>query len=304
MAEAVQITKREKVELQKRKLNRANWFDVLNVIIMLFVLLVTLYPFIYIISVSLSQDSMVGEISLIPKGLNFSAYKLAMSQETFWIGYRNTIVYTVLGTIIALFLTILCAYPLSKKSLPGGKVLMTLFSFTMFFNGGLIPTYLTIKQLHMLNTIWVMVLPGAISVWNMILMRTFFKGIPVSLEEAAAIDGMNDIGILFRIVLPLSKSIIATIGLFTVVGIWNDWFGALIYLNDTDRYPVTMMLRNLLNGASLANKDRVTSAQDVVSIGENLKSATILLISLPIICVYPFVQKYFVKGVMIGSIKG
>jgi putative aldouronate transport system permease protein len=290
-----------------RKFDRANWFDYINNAIMGIVIFATVYPFLYVISVSFSSGAMVGEISIFPKGFTTITYTRLLALKSFWISYGNTIRYTVMGWAIGISLTTLCAYPLSKKSLPGGRLMISLISFTMFFGGGLIPEYLVNRQYHLINTAWAIVLPGAISVWNMIMMRTFFKTLPAELEEAAAIDGMSDFGILVKIILPLSKSILATLSLFMVVGQWNNWFGPLIYLNDIDKYPVTMILRNILRGAEIADPNMAGNQEvkDIVSApGDSMKSAIIVLTALPIMCVYPFVQKYFVKGMLIGSVKG
>jgi len=200
--------------------------------------------------------------------------------------------------------TILAAYPLSKKWLRGNSILMNLFLFTMFFNGGLIPNFLFIRSLGLMSTIWAIVLPLAINPFYMIIMRAFFQSLPESLEEAAEIDGLNPLRILTTIVLPLSKPILATVGLFYAVFFWNDWFRPLIFLNDSRMQPVTLYLRNMVMGQQLAAQQGQVSDAGSELVSETLKSASILLVSVPIICLYPFVQRYFVKGILIGSVKG
>lgn len=281
-------------------------FQLANTIFMIFVILATVLPFLYILAMSLSSNSAIlsGKVYFLPKDFSTSAYTQIVQQQNFWIGYKNTIVYTVSGTILALVLTVMCAYPLSKRDLAGRKFLLEFMVFTMYFGGGLIPSYLLIKNLHWINTIWALIVPGAISTYNMLVMKTFFEGLPKSLEEAAAIDGMNQLGILLKIILPLSKSILATMTLFYAVGYWNDWFTALIYMNSDKYYPVTLFLRNIIMGAQMAAQSgQALNANSAATLPQGLQSATIMLVTIPILCIYPFVQKYFVQGVMIGSIK-
>ena len=282
-------------------------FKVLDVFLLLLIAFVTLFPFIYLFSISLSSSKAVlaGNVYFYPKDFNFQAYKGIMEQSNFWLGYKNTVIYTVFGTLISLFMTIICSYPLSKKNLVGSSVFLKLIVFTMFFSGGLIPTYLLIQKIGLVNTRFAILLPGAINAYNVLIMKTFFQGIPESLEEAAKIDGLNQIGVLIKIVLPLSKPIIATITLFISVGFWNDWFSSLIFLNSDKLYPVTLFLRNIIMGTTMAAKSGQTmDASAGQSLPQTLQAAATMLVVLPILCVYPFVQKYFVQGVMIGSVKG
>lgn len=282
-------------------------FEIFNYIILGFVVLVTLYPFLYMLATSLSsaKEVLAGNVTFYPIEFSLKAYEHIMSQDTFWLGYKNTIIYTVFGTIISLILSIMCAYPLSKKNLVGSGLFLKLIVFTMFFSGGLIPFYLLIVKLKMVNTIWAIVVPNAISAYNVLVMKTFFQGIPSSLEDAAEIDGLNQIGVLTRIIIPLSKPILATMTLFIAVFLWNDWFMALILLNDNKLYPVTLFLRNIVMGSIMAAKSGETiNATAAQSLPQTLQAATIMLVTVPILLVYPFIQKYFVKGVMIGSIKG
>lgn len=280
-------------------------FKVVNTCILLLVVLVTLYPFIVVIAQSLSSEAHIiaGEVNLLPKGFNVDTYKAVMSDKMFWINYKNTVVYTVVGTLISMVLTTLLAYGLSKKHLAGRGALLFFAAFTMFFQGGLIPNYVLVSRLGLTNTMWAIVLPGALSIFNMLIMKTFFENLPVELEEAAAIDGLNQFGIFFKIALPLSKAIIATMILFYAVGHWNSWFSAFLYLDNRELFPVTIYLRNMISAATGAMGVGGTTADDMTKISANIKSVTIILTLLPIMTIYPFVQKYFVKGVMLGSIK-
>ncbi|MFP4443633.1 MAG: carbohydrate ABC transporter permease [Spirochaetia bacterium] len=279
-------------------------FRFFNTALMIFVILVTLYPIWYITVTSLSSENAVvsGKVSLVPISPTLKAYELAFTYPTFWIGYRNTIVYTLTGTLIGICLNIMCAYPLSRKRLWKRSLLTKFFVFTMFFNGGIIPNYVLINSLGWIDTIWAVVVPPAVTVWHLMIVRTFFQTIPETLEEAAQIDGMNSFQILLRIILPLSKPILAVIALFLAVFQWNNWFGPLIYLNSTNKYPVTLILRNILDGARLAAEE----GRDIDAIppAETLKASAIIIVTFPILMLYPFLQRYFVKGMLIGSIKG
>lgn len=281
-------------------------FDTVNILIMLFIVCVTVYPILYTLAVSFSDEGAIlsGKVTFFPIDATLNAYEKIVVQENFWIGYKNTIVYSVIGTVIGMFMMTLCAYPLTKKFLPGQSFFNKMITITMFFSGGIIPNYLLVVSLGMRNTIWSIVLPGAISVWNMTIMRTFFSGIPESLEEAAAVDGLNPLQTLIKIILPLSTPMLSTMALFTIVYYWNSWFPALIYLDSNDKYPVTIFLRNIINGAQVAVMNPNVTAEELLNQpAESLKSAAIILTALPILCVYPFVQKYFVQGMMIGSVK-
>ncbi|PAV31679.1 sugar ABC transporter permease [Virgibacillus profundi] len=254
------------------------------------------------IAVSLSGDVHVmrGEVNLIPKELTFKNYEHVLSDPRIVTGYLNTILYVTLGTTISLIITAMGAYALSKKEMFFRKGFMIMIVFTILFGGGMIPTFLVVKSLGLLDTIWAMVLPQAVSTWNLIIMRTFFSAtIPKELEESAKIDGLNDLGIFARIVLPLSKPVLATIGLFYAVGIWNNFILPLLYLRDDALYPLQVILRNLVLVEQMAD----VSGGDAVVVQESIQYATILVSTLPILLLYPFLQKYFVKGVMIGSLK-
>lgn len=273
---------------------------------MLGIVFVTLYPFLNIVAQSFSSETNIiaGNVNLIPQGFNIDTYRVVMSDNTFWINYRNTVVYTVVGTLISLVLSTMLAYPLSKKRLRGRNFLVMFVVFTMFFNGGLIPNYVLISSLGFGNTIWAVVIPGAISVFNLLIMKTFFENIPDELEEAAVMDGSNTYGILLKIILPLSKPILATMMLFYAVTHWNSWFPAFLYFTDKDLFPVSMYLRNMIKGVEGTLSTGATSADNLNQISSNIKSVTMVLTVLPILCVYPYIQKFFVSGVMLGSVKG
>jgi len=281
-------------------------FQTVNTLILLCVVVATLYPFLYMIAVSLSGNLYVlrGEVWLWPKGFNLAMYELVLNDPRISTAYLNTIIYTVVGTAVALTVTSIGAYSLSKREMVGNQFFTLLIVFTMFFSGGMIPTFLVVRSLGFMDTLWAMVVPGAVSTWNLIIMRTFFRGIPAELEESGRIDGLNDFGIFLRIVLPLSKAVLATIGLFYAVGIWNNFYQALLYLRDSDRFPLQVVLRNIVLAGQINNSNVTSIGGDNLIIEESLKFATIMVSTLPILLVYPFLQKYFVKGVMIGSVKG
>lgn len=281
-------------------------FQIINTTLMLALVAICLYPFLYIFAISLSDSSAVlgRKITIFPVGFNLQAYKMVAEHPNFLTSYRNTILYTSLGTAISLFMTVICAYPLSKKHLRGRGIIMKFIMFTMFFGGGLIPNFIIVNSLHFTDNIWALVIPGAINQYSLILIIIFFQGLPESLEEAAAIDGLNPIQVLIQIVLPLSKPVMATVGLFTAVFFW-DWFYSMIYMNSNDKFPVMLFLRNIVMGAELAARDgSLRNVSDLNVVSSTLKSSTIILVIIPIIFVYPFIQKYFVKGVMLGSLKG
>ena len=271
---------------------------------MLLVLIVCLVPFLYIISVSLSDPVAVvnGEVFIHPVGFSLEAFEQIFAYPNFFRAYGNTIFYTIAGTLISLIMMTLFAYPLSKTFLKGQKIVMKFAIFSMFFSGGMIPNYLLISSLHMVNTRFAILIPFAINQFNLILLINFFKSIPNDIEEAAIIDGLSYTGVLLKIVLPLSGAGIATISLYTAVFFWNDWFNSLIYLKSS-QYPVMLYLRNIVNGTTQIAGSSGTSS-DTASLSMSIKCAVILVSTLPIIMVYPFLQKYFVKGVMVGSVKG
>ncbi|TDC86380.1 carbohydrate ABC transporter permease [Nonomuraea deserti] len=291
------------VTLAKSRGYRA--FQAVNAVVLTGVVVVTLYPFINIVARSFSEERYIlsGEVNLIPRGFNLTTYQIVVADPMFWTNYRNTVVYTVVATAIAMVLTTCYAYVLSKRHLKGRTFLIWVAVFTMFFNGGLIPNYVLVNSLGLTNSIWAIVLPNAISVFNLLVMKAFFENLPSDLEEAAAIDGLNTYGILGRIVLPLSKAVIATMVLFYAVSFWNSWFSAFLYLNRTELFPVTVYLRNIIAGATGA-ENAGAGAADLTQVAANIQSVTIMLTVLPILAVYPFVQRYFVSGVMLGAVKG
>ena len=276
-------------------------FVAINTVLLVALCAVMLYPVLYVISCSFSSEGAIlkGAVSLWPVEAHVKAYMKVFHYPQLWVSYRNTVFYTLTGTAINLFLTVCGAWVLSRKSLPGQRFLTLMCTFTMFFSGGMIPTFLVVKELNILYTVWAMLLPGAVSTYNMILMRTFFQTIPQSLTEAADLDGCTDFGILFRIVIPLSMASMMTIGMFYAVGHWNSYFNAVIYLNKTELYPLQIILRQVV----LQNEIVETATSSEMNMAEGIKYATIVVAMLPMLIIYPFVQRFFVKGVMIGSVK-
>ncbi|MCX5530128.1 carbohydrate ABC transporter permease [Streptomyces sp. NBC_00006] len=276
-----------------------------NAVILSLVVAVTLYPFVNIIARSFSGERQIraGEVTLWPKGFNLTTYRLVFQDSMFWRNYGNTVLYTVVSTVVAMVLTTCYAYVLSKRQLRGRTALIGIAVFTMFFTGGLIPNYVLVTSLGLKNSIWAIALPNAISVFNLLVMKAFFESLPTDLEEAAQIDGLSTYGILLRIVLPLSKAVVATMVLFYSVSFWNSWFSAFLYLDRADLMPVTVYLRNMIMGAT-GGANAGAATDQLSQVGANIQSVTIVLTALPILCVYPFVQRYFVKGVMLGAVKG
>lgn len=288
------------------RLERLSLYHIVSTIVLLLVVVVTLYPFLHMLAVSLSGDVYVmkNEVTIWPKDLNFNMYEIVLGDPKMWNAIKNTIVYTTVGTAIALIVTSMGAYSLSRTNMAFRKGLMMLIVFTMFFGGGMIPTFLVVRSLGFVDTLWGMVIPGAVSTWNLILMRTFFAGIPKELEESGRMDGLNDIGIFLRIIVPLSKASFATIALFYAVGLWNNFIFPLLYLRTPDLFPLQVLLRNLVLAGSVSSGEVTRIGGDNQIVEESLKYATIMVSTLPILIVYPFIQKYFVKGAMIGAVKG
>jgi putative aldouronate transport system permease protein len=279
-------------------------FNAVNAVVLTAVVVLTLYPFVNIVARSFSAEHYIraGQVNLLPRGFNLTTYKTVMSDSAFWTNYRNTLIYTVVATLISIVLTTCYAYVLSKKNLKGRAALVGIAVFTLFFNGGLIPNYVLVSGLGLRNTIWAIVLPNAISVFNLLVMKAFFETLPVELEEAAAVDGMATYGILLRIVLPLSKAVIATMILFYAVTYWNSWFAAFLYLDRGDLFPVTVYLRNLIAGATGGSNEGVASDTQL-QIAANIQAVTVVLTVLPVMLVYPFIQRYFVTGILLGAVK-
>ena len=280
-----EMAKKVKIKSKKPQGIGSKIFDVVNYLLLAILGFIMFYPmfYVFIVSISSSQYINQGLVTLFPRGS----------------GYKNTFLYTGLGTLICLVLTALCAYPLSRKDFYGRKAFTVLIMITMFVNGGMIPTYLVINKLHMINTMWAIVLPPAISTFNMIVMRTSFQAIPDSLVESAYLDGANDITIFSKIVLPLSKAIIATMTLYYAVYHWNSYFPSMLYLNDQKKYPVQVVMRDIV---IQGDTSEITGSVNIIA--TNYKYAVIIISIVPILLVYPLLQKYFTKGVMVGAVKG
>ena len=265
-----------------------------------------LYPFLNVIAYSLSGYNAVlsGRVTFYPIDFTLDAYKQILGRSQIWMSMKSTVIVTVLGTFLSLFLTVCAAYALSRDYLPGRKFFTGLILFTMYFSGGMIPTFLVVKQLGLYDTLAALFIPQSVNVFNFIVMRTFFRELPKELEEAARIDGASDIQTLARIILPLSLPIIATIGLFYAVGYWNSYFDALLYVQDPNKYTLQLRMRSLLFGVELNNSAANQEGLGTQVMSQSLKMATVAVSTIPILVVYPWLQKYFVKGVMVGSVKG
>lgn len=305
---------------RKNSLLRYSWGDRIFLAIvygtLILVTLICLYPLFFTVIASVSDAYAVyrGEISFWPKGFTLEAYQMVLENKSIWRGYANTIIYTLTGTMLSLFLTIPVAYALSKRQMYGQKILMTVFLITMYFSGGIIPSYILMNQLKLVNTPWVIILSGGLSVYNLIVTRTFFQGnIPESLYEAARIDGASEFRIFVQVALPLSKAILAVMALYYGVARWNSYFNAMIYLQDKDLFPLQLILRSIL----ILNENAFTAALesdiDAAILADlahksylvtTMKYALVFIASAPMLMIYPKIQKYFVKGVMVGSVKG
>ena len=294
----------------KRKVTSASnrAFYIVNTVFLLLCFLVIALPILNVIASSLSTPSAVirGQVSFWPKGFNIDAYKQIFENKSLITGYRNSIVYTLVGTCVNIVMSILAAYPLSVKDFVGRKFFTALFIFVMIFSAPLIPTYLNIKSLGLLDSMWALILPGAISVYNMVIARTYFQNsIPGEMLESARLDGCDDWKILINMILPLSKSIIAVLVLYYAVSHWNSYFDAFIYLSSESKFTLQVVLRNIMSSVKALEEMTTTVEQSVRAANiEVLKYAVIVFGSIPLIVLYPFVQKHFVKGVMIGSVKG
>ena len=290
------------IRVSKKK--AINWGTVINYLLLTILVVICFYPFLNVVAYSFSSNRAVlsGTVTFFPIEMQLDAYKEIVHRGQIWTAMRVTVLVTLLGTAIGLILTIFAAYALSKDKLKGRKWISGMILFTMYFNGGIIPTFLVIKNLGMYDQLTSLYIPSAVNVFNFIVMRTFFREIPKSLEEAAYLDGATDVQILFKIVLPLSMPIIATIGLFYAVYYWNDYFNALIYIQSPEKYTLQLRLRSLLFAGELGAAGNEGLAQQVMA--ESLKMACIVVGTVPILAIYPWLQKYFVKGVMLGSVKG
>ena len=281
-------------------------FDVFLVILMILLSCAFLYPLLNMLALSVSdaQTLKSSPIYLLPVGFSLESYKALLGDNRILLYYWNTIKYAAVGTFIMLLTTSLMAYPLSITALRGRRLVSVILTITMFFGGGLIPYYVTIMRLKLIDTFWVMVLPGAISAYNVIVFKTFFMSIPESLKESAFLDGAGHMRVLFSIVLPLSKAVLATFALFSIVGYWNDYLTALLYLRDDRKYPIQLLMRRLLVLMDYKDASTAQLLKDFRSISSRTtKSAATIITVVPILCIYPFMQKYFAKGVLVGSIK-
>ncbi|MBR5109418.1 MAG: carbohydrate ABC transporter permease [Clostridia bacterium] len=288
---------------------RADWiFDILNYVFLTLCLLIVAYPLYFIVIASISDpvDVYAGKVFLFPHKVTMEGYARILDYKSFFTGYRNTLVYTFVGTLINVTVTVPAAYALSRRDLAGRNLIMMMVTFTMIFSGGMIPTYLLVLDLGLYDTMWALILPGAVSAWNLIVARTFFQQtIPSELLEAAQLDGATNLQFFARVVLPLSKSILAVLTLFYAVNHWNSYFNALIYMKTADKYPLQLVLRNILFENSMG--DMVEDASTLAAqqrLGDLIKYGVIIASSLPLLILYPFLQRYFIQGVMIGAVKG
>lgn len=290
----------------KKRTTGEKIFTVFNVVLLLAFSFTTLYPFVYTLSKSLSTMSAVMQdvYFLYPKELSFAAYKKVFQSSQLYVTYGNTLFRTIIGTTLTVIVTSMYAYPLSRKYMPNRKFFMVFTLFTMIFVGGTIPSYIVTKNLHLLNNRLVYILPTMVGAYNVIIIRSFFMSIPDSLMESAKIDGASEFTILFKIVLPLSKAVLATVALWVAVGHWNAWFDSMLYIDDKSKQVAQLYLQRIVQQGSMNELADGTTSDLQNQTADTIKSATIMVTVLPILCVYPFVQKYFVTGVMLGSVKG
>ncbi|MCT4687662.1 carbohydrate ABC transporter permease [Vallitalea sp.] len=286
-------------------------YYVISYILLIIVFILVAYPLYFVIIASVSEPNAInnGEVIMRIKGFNIIGYKTILKSRMIWTGYRNSLVYMGIGTVVNLIITLPAAYALSRKNLIGRKIIMLMFTLTMFFRGGLVPTYLLVRKLHLYDTFWVMILISALSVYNLIIAKTFFQTtVSQEIIDAAKIDGCNETRCFISVILPVSKAIIAVIGLFYAVGHWNSYFNALIFLQNQELFPLQLVLKKILLKTNaiiaLMPQNSREAIEEQQKIAQSLKYGVIIVASLPILMIYPFVQKYFVQGVMIGSVKG
>ena len=282
---------------------RLSLFDMINGLVMLALGAVILYPIIYVVSVSFSDTIYIvqNKITFYPKGFNLDAYKMILEDSRIPRSYLNTILYTTVGTTVNLLMTAMGAYPLAKNNFFGRKFFVTAIVITMFFSGGMIPSYIIVQKLGLINSMWALVIPNAIWTTQLLILKSFYESIPSSLYEAAIVDGASEYRILFQIIIPLAKPALASLALFYFMGHWNSYFLPLIYLNDLDKLPLQVILRDMLIDNTASNSNLMTASKMTP---EALKNATIFISMVPVLMIYPFVQKYFAKGIMLGSVKG
>lgn len=297
----MQMLKKNKNSIKKSIGSKV--FDVINISILILISICTLYPFwdSLIISVSSLRSYLSTSIHLWPSEWSFESYEYMIKNKELWTSYGNSIFVTVVGTTINMLITTMAAYVLSKKELKGQRVLMFLIVFTMMFSGGIIPTYMVIRNLGIMNTLWALIIPSALNTYNLIILRNFFSVLPKELEESAILDGCTEIGVLFKIVLPISKPAITTISLFYAVAHWNEFFAGVMYITDRNKWTLQLFLRSLLfeNEAAYSS-----GGESLFLLGQPMKMAAVMMAIIPIMCAYPFFQKHFTKGVMTGSVKG
>lgn len=289
---------------RNRRISGDKIFGFINLFLLLLFVLIILYPiyYMFIVSISGSANVVRGEVKWFPININWNSYKTILNNESLGRSYFNTVFYTVAGTSICLFMSALCAYPLSRKNLYGKKFLTFFIVFTMLFDVGMIPKFLVVDALHLRNTVFSILLPSAINVYYMIMIRTFFQNVPEEMLESAKMDGASELRIFFKIMLPLSKPVLASVTLFYAVGIWNSYLSPLLYLDEKKLYPLQLILRNIVISNEMSSMSGDISAMNISTM--NIKYAVIFVSILPILCVYPFIQKYFNKGVMVGAVKG
>lgn len=281
-------------------------FDSFNIMFICIVVVIAIFPFLNIIAISLSGAGavMTNKVSIFPIEFTLNTYKKVIENPYIWSSYRNSIFYTIVFVSISLLVTTLAAYPLSKRRLIGRRPILFFITFTTIFHGGMIPTFLVVKEVGLLNSFWALVIPYCITVYNLMLLRTFFEGLPIEVEEAAKIDGLGDLGIMTKIYVPLTLPMYATLFLMLTVTQWNSFFPALLYLNNRAQYPLQIILREIVLLDSQATFTEFITNLNDMPVQQSLKAATIIFVSLPILAIYPFVQKYFVKGMIMGSVKG
>lgn len=278
-------------------------FNIINIAFLLAISLICLLPYVTLIAKSISDEAYVvsGEIGLLPKGIHFEAYKALLSGSNFRTSFFNSAYITVLGTLVTVFFTAIVGYAAAKPDLPGRKAINLLYIFTMLFNGGMIPTYLVIKETHLINNLFVLVIPSLVSAFNLIVIRSYFESLPRALDESARIDGAGNLTVLFRIMLPISLPSLATIAIFSAVSIWNNYMGPLLYLTKKDVQVLPLFLHNILDSSSGAGMERTTDMRNIAT--ETFRAASIIVSTLPILLVYPFLQRYFVQGMTLGAVK-
>ena len=292
--------------LRYKKTPGQSLFDICNTIFLLMLVVITLYPIYYVLVASVSDPMQIyksGGLLLYPEKFSIQNYITALNYKPIWIGYRNTIFYVLVGGAMRVILTVMGAYALTRRGLPGKNLIMFAIMLTMYFSGGMIPAYMVMKELGLLDTVWSVLLPGCVTTYNLIVTISYFRGLPYELEESAKIDGAGEFTVLFKIMLPLAKPIVAVIALYYMVALWNIYFGPMIYLNDNNLKPLQVVLREILI-LSQAAQEVEAGDNPVEAFAEGMKYAVIMIATVPILCVYPFIQKYFVKGVTVGAIKG